>query len=447
MLGLLHWRQGRLDEAAPLFQNAFEIGRRVLGPDHTTTLMYEMNLANVHRAKGRYKEAEPLYAHLVETQARVRGEEHVDTLNTMGNFANLLQETGRYEKAEALHRRELEIRRRVQGEKAPGTVSTMNNLANDLALLGRYDEAEPLMQRTLELKIDLYGAGPPDARSTASTAWRTFADRHGAIRGGRITASAGARRPHACPRSRRIERTINSRERLANTLSNQGRFAEAERLAATAAGAGDGEPGRAAPRHAVSARTRAPRPYSGWVAPMKPKRSCRRQLGILDEKKAGRGHRRGRRVGGDGAAAHGDGAGGAGPSRRGGGLLDRGHPQAAAAQRRHDAGRALSRRFLRGLEPRAARRRPAPPEPPSGGGVSKRSLPLPSPNRSGSPFTPAFFSESNAAVQRSLRICACPEEELGKTSTDRHPRCAASDNRASAQFAAEPQPRRARRLR
>ena len=86
MLGLIHWRQSRLDDATPLVQDAFEISRRVLGQDAAATLVYEMNLANLHRAKGRYKEAEPLYAHLVETQARVRGEEHVDTLNTHGEL-------------------------------------------------------------------------------------------------------------------------------------------------------------------------------------------------------------------------------------------------------------------------------------------------------------------------------------------------------------------------
>jgi tetratricopeptide (TPR) repeat protein len=233
MLGLIHWRQNRLDDATPLVQDAFEISRRVRGADAAATLVYEMNLANLHRAKGHYKEAEPLYAHLVETQMRVRGEEHVDTLNTMGNFANLLQETGRYEKAEALHRRELEIRRRVHGEKAPGTVSTLNNLANDLALLGRYDEAVPLMQRALELKIALYGQAHPSTLNSVDSL-----SRFAAALGRHTEAESLARealdgRMRALGPAHRL--TIESQSQLASTLSNLGRFAEAEWLASTAA--------------------------------------------------------------------------------------------------------------------------------------------------------------------------------------------------------------------
>ena len=244
ILGLIHWRQNRLDDATPLVQDAFEISRRVHGQDAAATMMYEMNLANLHRAKGRYKEAEPLYAHLVETQTRVRGEDHIDTLNTMGNYANLLQETGRYEKAEPLHRRELESGVGAQGEKAPGTLSTMNNLANDLALLGRYDEAVPLMQRTLEFKIALYGPAHPSTLNSVDSL-STFADAPGTTRGGRITGTTGARRTPARPRS-----GSPTDHRITGTSGQHavdlGRFADAERLASTAATEGR-EPRRTQP--------------------------------------------------------------------------------------------------------------------------------------------------------------------------------------------------------
>ena len=232
-LALLHWRQGRLNEAEPLSREAYDVGLQLLGPSHADVLAYEMNLANLFRAKGRYTEAEPLYERNLEAKQRVLGAEHPATVDTMGNFANFLQETSRFEKAESLHRRALDIRRRVQGEKAPSTVSEMNNLANDLASLSRFEEAKALQERTLELKMELYGEAHPSTLNSVSNLAEIEDDMghpanaeplHRRALDGRMRALGAAH-----------ERTIFSRERLANTLSNLDRFAEAERLSATAA--------------------------------------------------------------------------------------------------------------------------------------------------------------------------------------------------------------------
>jgi eukaryotic-like serine/threonine-protein kinase len=232
-LALLHWRQGRLNEAEPLSREAYDVGLQLLGPSHPDVLAYEMNLANLFRAKGRYTEAEPLYERNLEAKQRVLGAEHPATVDTMGNFANFLQETSRFEKAESLHRRALDIRRRVQGEKAPSTVSEMNNLANDLASLSRFEEAKALQERTLQLKMELYGEAHPSTLNSVSNLAEIEDDMghpanaeplHRRALDGRMRALGAAH-----------ERTIFSRERLANTLSNLDRFAEAERLSATAA--------------------------------------------------------------------------------------------------------------------------------------------------------------------------------------------------------------------
>jgi eukaryotic-like serine/threonine-protein kinase len=236
LLGLVYWRQGRLDDAAPLYQQALDISRRVHGPDHATTLNGEMNLANLQRSKGRYKDAEPLYDHLVETQPGVLGPEHPNTLDTFGNFANFLQETGRYARAEALRRRELDARRRVQGDAAPATVSTMNNLANDVARLGRYDEAVPLMQRVLELKTGLYGPAHPTTLNSVDSlgAFAYEEGRDGEAETFHRRAYDGRTRALGSAH----QRTIESAARLADVWSRLGRFGDAERLVAPAAALG-----------------------------------------------------------------------------------------------------------------------------------------------------------------------------------------------------------------
>ena len=232
-LALLHWRQGRLNEAEPLSREAYDVGLQLLGPSHPDVLAYEMNLANLFRAKGRYTEAEPLYERNLEAKQRVLGAEHPATVDTMGNFANFLQETSRFEKAESLHRRALDIRRRVQGEKAPSTVSEMNNLANDLASLSRFEEAKALQERTLQLKIELYGEAHPSTLNSVSNLAEIEDDMGHPANAEPLNRRALDGRMRALGAAH--ERTIFSRERLANTLSNLDRFAEAERLSATAA--------------------------------------------------------------------------------------------------------------------------------------------------------------------------------------------------------------------
>jgi hypothetical protein len=53
--------QGRLFEAKPLYRDALEGRRRVLGNDHPNTLTSMNNLAVLLKAQGKLSEVEPLY--------------------------------------------------------------------------------------------------------------------------------------------------------------------------------------------------------------------------------------------------------------------------------------------------------------------------------------------------------------------------------------------------
>lgn len=281
-LGLLHWRQGRLDEAEALYRQSLETSRRLLGPDSADALTLEMNLANVYRGQSRYTEAEPLYAHSLAGRTRVLGPDHPATLDTMSGLANQYQETGRYDKAESLHRQVLEARRRLLGEKAPETVLDTNNLANDLALLGRFEEAAPLMQRTLELKVELYGVDHPTTLNSVSNLAELDDQR------GRDPEAEVLHRRALEGRLRVLgeshSRTLESTERLAANLSNQGRFAEAERLSASAsvrAGKSLGE------RHwiTLACQDTHARALVGLKRAPEAEKELRRVLAVLEEKK------------------------------------------------------------------------------------------------------------------------------------------------------------------
>ena len=59
-LALVLLYRGKVDEAEPLLRQVLEAGRRVLGPEHPTTLASMSNLALVLLYRGKLDEAEPL---------------------------------------------------------------------------------------------------------------------------------------------------------------------------------------------------------------------------------------------------------------------------------------------------------------------------------------------------------------------------------------------------
>ena len=60
-LAMLYNKQGKYDEAEPLYQRALAINEKVLGPDHPDTATSLNNLAALYNNQGKYDEAEPLY--------------------------------------------------------------------------------------------------------------------------------------------------------------------------------------------------------------------------------------------------------------------------------------------------------------------------------------------------------------------------------------------------
>ena len=75
----------------------------------------------LHDAAGRYEQAEPLYQQALEIRRQVLGEQHPDFAPSLGNLAGLYSETGRSEQAEPLYQQALEVFRQVLGPNHPHT--------------------------------------------------------------------------------------------------------------------------------------------------------------------------------------------------------------------------------------------------------------------------------------------------------------------------------------
>ena len=59
-MAVTYWKQRRLDQSIPLFEEALKLSKKVYGEDHPETLMVMANLGVNYKDAGRFAEALPL---------------------------------------------------------------------------------------------------------------------------------------------------------------------------------------------------------------------------------------------------------------------------------------------------------------------------------------------------------------------------------------------------
>ncbi|WP_343327452.1 tetratricopeptide repeat protein, partial [Geitlerinema sp. PCC 9228] len=69
--------------------------------------------------------AEPLYRQALEMRKRLLGEQHPDVATSLSSLAILYKDQGRYEEAEPLYRQALEMRKRLLGEQHPSVAASL----------------------------------------------------------------------------------------------------------------------------------------------------------------------------------------------------------------------------------------------------------------------------------------------------------------------------------
>jgi serine/threonine protein kinase len=153
---------GLYPEATKQLQQALDLRRRVLGPEHPDTLTSRARLADVFDLSGKYAQAEALHSQNLEIRRRLLGPDHPDTLRSMNDLTNVYWNQGKFAQAEALDSQILESRRRMLGPEHPETLASMNNLAADYEDEGKYAQAEALDQQTLEIRRRTSGAEHPE---------------------------------------------------------------------------------------------------------------------------------------------------------------------------------------------------------------------------------------------------------------------------------------------
>ncbi|MFY9224199.1 MAG: DUF2225 domain-containing protein, partial [Blastocatellia bacterium] len=138
--------------AEPLFIQALEIRKKVLGENHPDTIESKNNLGLLYDKKGDYEKAEPLHIQALEIRKKVLGENHPDTASSVINLAGLYERTGDYAKAEPHYIQALEIYSKALGENHPDTVNSLNNLAVFYLNKGDYAKAAKYNKKANEAR-------------------------------------------------------------------------------------------------------------------------------------------------------------------------------------------------------------------------------------------------------------------------------------------------------
>jgi tetratricopeptide (TPR) repeat protein len=147
-----YYFQGKYSEAAELYSQTVEIGRRVRGPEHPDTLTGMNNLAIVDYLQGKYAESEPLLMQILEIRRRVLGADHPRTLEVLSDLANLYQRQGAYREAETYAEQCLAGMRRTFGLDHPRAMGAANDLALAYQSQGKFAESEPLARHSVEVE-------------------------------------------------------------------------------------------------------------------------------------------------------------------------------------------------------------------------------------------------------------------------------------------------------
>jgi tetratricopeptide (TPR) repeat protein len=161
-LGSVYEESGKYDEAEPLYLEALNTRRRVLGDEHPSTLTSINNLANLYYQQGRYDEALSLYLEDLNASRRVLGDEHPDTLISINNLAVFYRNTEKYELAIQMYTEAILSAQRTLGAEHPDTALYQNGLGFTYYKQGRYDLAEPLLVSSLESGRRTLGSSHPD---------------------------------------------------------------------------------------------------------------------------------------------------------------------------------------------------------------------------------------------------------------------------------------------
>jgi len=152
---------GLYNRAADLQQRAFDIRRRVFGPDDRKTLQSMSYLGSEMLSAGKNADATKLLEDVLKRQQRFLGPDDPDTLKTRSFIDNAMVIGASYAEAEKFQRETLAMQQRILGTADPATLRTESRLAETLSFEQHFGEAEKLQRDALDIQSRSMGSDSP----------------------------------------------------------------------------------------------------------------------------------------------------------------------------------------------------------------------------------------------------------------------------------------------
>jgi tetratricopeptide (TPR) repeat protein len=142
---------GLSQDAIPLFQQALQLRKSVLGQEHSATLETMHLLAGASLQAHQYDDVVPLAEETLKRRKAQLGPHHPDTMNSTNDLAIAYWAVNRHKDALPLLEENLEARMALFGPDDNRTLSSADTLGTFYSYNGRMDEALPLMEETVKI--------------------------------------------------------------------------------------------------------------------------------------------------------------------------------------------------------------------------------------------------------------------------------------------------------
>eukprot|EP01040_Poterioochromonas_malhamensis_P009778 gene9778-10621_t len=228
IVGEVYHHAGKFDEAQFIYRDCYLWRKEHLGENHLLTLHALHNYADTLYDTAHYHEGKMKAEECYNRRKDLLSERHIDTLkslNLLGLFCERTEED--LISAEGIHSQCLELRKELLGEDHRDTLQSTRNLAGIYRRQKKFALSEVLYVESLEKCLANYGLCHPDTL-------KSFSDLASLLD---VEKSNEAYLLHieCVEKSKRIygndhPKTVTAMISLANNLSKQGKFQEAENL-------------------------------------------------------------------------------------------------------------------------------------------------------------------------------------------------------------------------
>jgi serine/threonine protein kinase/tetratricopeptide (TPR) repeat protein len=229
VIGRTYERLGLIDKAAPLLENALEIGRRSFRLPDPRVAQTLNDLGVLQRRLGNFAASAPLLTESLSMRRAVAGgDDDKDVAVTLSEYGRTLRDLGRLDESEKATRDALAIRMKVLGDDHRETATNKYDLGQLLMDRGEIAEAERMFHESLVTNERVLGVEHPNAAASKNSVGNVLAAK------GDLAGAETLQREAMVVRQRIFgpgnPESGFAVQSLAATLEMQGRFQEAESL-------------------------------------------------------------------------------------------------------------------------------------------------------------------------------------------------------------------------